>query len=149
MAEIASVTCCIEAKFLPLRIIAFLLAHTSSFTALIYFNVYIPLWLSGRYFLKVLNPNEEWNWDPERHLFYLSCHECVLNQPVFLSISSFAALFRNRTLGLWRLMRQSFIITILVLLPCLTGFLFLTHSPGASFSCQIVQEILLQIFVLL
>ena len=77
--------------------------------------------------------------DPERHLFYLSCLECILNQPVFLSVSSFAALFRNRTLGLWRLVRQSFIITILVLLPCLTGFLFLTHSPGASFSCQIVQ----------
>lgn len=70
---------------------------------------------------------------------YLSCHECILNQPVFLSVSSFAALFRNRTLGLWRLVRQSFIITILVLLPCLTGFLFLTHSPGASFSCQIAQ----------
>lgn len=77
--------------------------------------------------------------DPERHLFYLSCLECILNQPVFLSVSSFVALFRNRTLGLWRLVRQSFIITILVLLPCLTGFLFLTHSPGASFSCQIVQ----------
>lgn len=68
-------------------------------------------------------------------------HECILNQPVFLSISSFAALFRNRILGLWRLVRQrqSFIITILVLLPCLIGFLFLTHSPGASFSCQIAQ----------
>lgn len=65
--------------------------------------------------------------------------EYILNQPVFLSVSSFAALFPNRTLGLWRLVRQSFIITILVLLPCLIWFLILTHSPGASFSCQIVQ----------
>lgn len=66
-------------------------------------------------------------------------HECTLNQPVFLSISSFAALFPNRTLGLWRLVRQSLIITILILLPFLIYLLFLTHSPGASFSCQIVQ----------
>lgn len=76
-------------------------------------------------------------------------HECILDQPVFLSVSSFAALFPNRTLGLWRLVKQSFIITILVLLSFLICFLFLTHSPGASFSCQIVQGILLQIFCLL
>lgn len=66
-------------------------------------------------------------------------HECILNQPVFPSRSPLAALFPNRTLGLWKLVKQSFIVTTLVFLPFLRCFLFLTHSPGASFCCQIVQ----------
>lgn len=44
------------------------------------------------------------------------------------------------TLSLWDLVCGPFFVhTILVLLPFLKCFLFLTHSPGASFSCQIVQ----------
>lgn len=77
--------------------------------------------------------------DPKKHGKIYPFHEYILNPPLFQSVSSFAALFLNRTPGLWRLVRQSFIITFLVLLPFLPCFLSLTHSPGASFSCQIVQ----------
>lgn len=51
-------------------------------------------------------------------------HECILNQAGLLSVSSLEALFWKRILGLWRLVRQSFIITILVLLHVLYAFSF-------------------------
>lgn len=89
MAEIAGITGCIEAgkTFLPVRIIGFLIAHTSSLTALIYFNIDVPLRLSRRYhsrFFFFLIQMKDKLQEPEKAflLFILSMNVFLITQPL-------------------------------------------------------------------